>query len=90
MSEIPKGCRDTVKRTAQVIVRLSLAEKTTLQGKARAAGMTVSDYARTALLCDEAGLVDELGRVRALADSALERAKEADRRALRALTMGNG
>ncbi len=77
-----------MKRTSQVIVRLSPAEKATLQGKARAASMTVSDYCRTALLCDEAGLVDELGRVRALADSALERAKEADRRTLRALTIG--
>ena len=77
-----------LRRSSQVIVRVTLDEKARLAAKARAAHMTVSDYARCALLRDGDSLVDEVGRLRALVDTLGVRAQEADRRAMRALGMG--
>lgn len=77
-----------LRRSSQVIVRLNADEKERLTAKARAARMTVSDYARCSLLRDETSLVDEVGRLRALVDTLGTQAQAADRRALAALRMG--
>jgi hypothetical protein len=75
-------------KTAQIIVRLSPAEKAELFARAAAARLTVSDYCRDRLLRPEGDVVAELGRARARADAAAQRAAAADRRALQALALG--
>lgn len=75
------------RRSSQVIVRLTPTEKAELKQAARDARMSVSDYCRCCMFSKRDDIVGELGRLRAIADRAVDQAQAADRRAMRALTI---
>lgn len=74
-----------MKRSQQIIVRLTPTEKAALKQSAREADMSISDYCRFHLFISRDELGDQVLKLRALADRAIAQAQAADRRVMLAL-----